>query len=140
MTMITLPIDTSVLLDLIRNNGYRLQESVAIGEIGELLSLFGREAQGRATEEEWVDEISDCLIMITQLMIMRGRQEKVLNRIRQKMSILPSRKVLHGDTNSSMRHGSHKYREVNPTPASSTVPPTGRICRGGEGTQAQTPT
>ena len=47
--------------------GIESQRSMMIGEIGELLTLYGREVQGRATEEEWIEEITDGLIMLGQM-------------------------------------------------------------------------
>ena len=36
------------------------QYQMLIGELGELLTLFGRRVQGRDTPEEWITEIADC--------------------------------------------------------------------------------
>jgi NTP pyrophosphatase (non-canonical NTP hydrolase) len=69
--------------------GSQAQFDMAIGEIGELLSLVGRHAQGRATTEEWVSEISDVLIMVTQLALLFGKED-VEKRVSQKMSRLES--------------------------------------------------
>lgn len=48
------------------------QEDVVIGELGELLALFGKRAQGRAKHVQWIDEIADCLIMLRQLAHIHG--------------------------------------------------------------------
>jgi len=52
--------------------GAASQEAVAIGEIGELLTLWGKRQQKRSTTEDWIDEISDCVIMIEQLARIHG--------------------------------------------------------------------
>lgn len=57
----------SVCLDATIVWGQEVQEKIAIGEIGELLTLFGRREQRRDTEEQWVDEIADGIIMLHQL-------------------------------------------------------------------------
>lgn len=66
------------------------QEDVAIGEIGELLTLFGRRAAKRDTHEEWVDEIADVIIMMHQLAFLRGRGD-VSARIAEKIGRITAR-------------------------------------------------
>lgn len=53
--------------------GVEAQEAVAIGEIGELLTMFGRRARKRDTPEQWVDEIADVLMMASQLAVIHGK-------------------------------------------------------------------
>lgn len=43
------------------------QIGVCIGEIGELLTLVGRNVQGRATVDDWRSEIADVIICVWQL-------------------------------------------------------------------------
>lgn len=52
--------------------GVNAQEKMVIGEFGELLTLFGRQEQGRATREDWLTEIADCTLMLKQLAIIHG--------------------------------------------------------------------
>lgn len=47
--------------------GTDAQISVCIGELGELLTLVGRNAQGRATIDDWRSEIADVIICAWQL-------------------------------------------------------------------------
>jgi hypothetical protein len=67
-----------------------VQEHVAIGEFGELLALFGKQAQGRATEAQWIDEIADGFIMLTQLATMHGLGD-VQARLVEKVAKLEAR-------------------------------------------------
>ena len=48
------------------------QQDMTVGEIGELLTLFGREAQGRATAHDWKEEIADVIIVLGQLALIKG--------------------------------------------------------------------
>tara|TARA_Y100000361_G_scaffold152325_1_gene171512 strand:+ start:998 stop:1288 length:291 start_codon:yes stop_codon:yes gene_type:complete len=80
-------IDIEILRDAINKFGAESQVKMAIGEIGELLTMFGREEQGRANSDEWVSEIADVLIMVTQLGMMYG-QEKVQKTIDFKLERL----------------------------------------------------
>ena len=52
--------------------GRRSQLDMAIGEIGELLTLVGRQAQNRDTDEDWATEIADVMITVEQLAHMIG--------------------------------------------------------------------
>jgi hypothetical protein len=70
--------------------GVPSQEAMAVGEIGELLTLFGRRAQKRDSEQAWVDEIADGLIMLRQLAEIHGAAE-VEARIAQKVEVLWTR-------------------------------------------------
>jgi NTP pyrophosphatase (non-canonical NTP hydrolase) len=74
----------------IRVWGVDSQEQMLIGEIGELLTLFGRRAQGRVIDSEMVDEIADVTIMITQMAQMYG-PEQVEERIAFKLDRLNAR-------------------------------------------------
>ena len=64
-----------ILRDAIKTFGKRHQANMAVGEIGELLALFGREVQGRTTRDEWIDEIADITVMSRQLALMIGIEE-----------------------------------------------------------------
>lgn len=72
--------------------GAAAQEAVAIGEIGELLTLWGKRQQKRSTTADWVDEISDCVIMIEQLARIHGI-DAVEARIAEKIPKLKLRLV-----------------------------------------------
>ena len=71
--------------------GIAVQERVAIGEIGELLTLVGRSAQHRDTPEQWTDEIADVIIMCHQLAISRGLSVAVEDRIAEKLPKIEAR-------------------------------------------------
>ena len=60
----------STLLKAIEKWGAATQEQMAIGEIGELLALYGRRVQNRDDAMEWIDEIADVTIMLRQLALM----------------------------------------------------------------------
>lgn len=79
--------------------GVEAQEAVAIGELGELLTMFGRRAQKRDTPEQWIDEIADVTMMINQLAIIHGKAavearlqvkiEKLRGRLAKYGAVLP---------------------------------------------------
>lgn len=71
------------------------QKAMAVGECGEYLSLVGKEAQGRATEDDWISEIVDVMIMMEQMARMRD-YEKVRQVFNYKMSRLKERLERHG--------------------------------------------
>jgi len=72
--------------------GHEIQIDMLVGEIGELLTLFGRQAQGRAELDDWLDEIADVHMLLMQLSIMKGIKEDEINeRINQKMTELRGR-------------------------------------------------
>ena len=64
--------------------GVESQEAMAVGEIGELLTMFGRRVQYRDCEDQWIDEIADCLIMLNQLAHLHG-YNKVEDRVGDKI-------------------------------------------------------
>lgn len=76
-----------VLQSAIRMWGENAQEAMLVGEVGELLTMFGRRSQGRDTPEDWVSEIADVIIMLEQLAKMRGYAE-VKVEVDRKMSRL----------------------------------------------------
>lgn len=62
---------------------------MACGEIGELLTLVGRHAQKRDTQEQWLDEMADVLIMMKQLMYIKGiTSEQLDSRVEIKLAKL----------------------------------------------------
>ena len=67
--------DEEILRSAIALWGEKSQFDLAVGEIGELLTLFGRRAQGRDTKDQWVSEIADVLIMMSQLALIVGPEE-----------------------------------------------------------------
>jgi len=72
------PIEDEVLRAAIDTWGPDAQHAMLVGEIGELLTLYGKEAQGRAKKEDWIDEIADVLIMLRQVTFMRDISDKEL--------------------------------------------------------------
>lgn len=70
--------------------GHDSQEQMFIGEIGELLTMFGRRAQNRDTYDKWIDELADCAIMLEQMIRLRSTDD-VAQRIDEKMERLKSR-------------------------------------------------
>ena len=80
-----------ILRTAIKQFGEQAQIDQAIGKIGEFLTLFGREAQGRATGEMWADEIADAVIMLRQVAMIKGISGMVQNRIDYKINQLAER-------------------------------------------------
>lgn len=70
--------------------GIPSQEAMLIGEVGELLTLYGRRAQGRDDPQQWIDEIADILIMAHQLAYIHGK-DAVEARMVEKMPKLLQR-------------------------------------------------
>jgi hypothetical protein len=67
--------------------GEDAQKAMAVGEIGEYLTLVGRESQERATIEEWREETADVIIMMEEMARLRGYEE-VKAIVRRKMAAL----------------------------------------------------
>lgn len=82
--------EMKTLQDALDTWGTSEQKAMAVGEIGEFLSLFGRSAQGRDTAEQWHDEIADVLIMMEQMAFMHD-YDAVMLRKTQKMERLAKR-------------------------------------------------
>lgn len=59
------------------------QKAMAIGEVGEYLTLVGKQVQGRATDSDWVSEIADVIIMMEQMAKIYG-YERVQQEINYK--------------------------------------------------------
>jgi NTP pyrophosphatase (non-canonical NTP hydrolase) len=68
--------------------GEKAQTHMAVGEMGELLELFGKEAQGRADSEDWTDEIADVYVILPALVMTYSSKEKVENRVSEKLEKL----------------------------------------------------
>jgi len=64
------------------------QEKLAIGEIGELIELFGKQVQGRANSDQWADEIADIYILLPTLILLHTDRKKVEDRISHKLERL----------------------------------------------------
>ncbi len=75
--------------------GVEAQELMAVGECGEFITLQGRKAQGRDTNEDWVSEIADVSIMMEQMAHMRG-YEVVQDMINIKLQRLKERLLKNG--------------------------------------------
>jgi hypothetical protein len=85
------PNEKVVLSGALKAWGRESQLKMAFGECGEFIALCGRESQGRATEEEWLSEIADVIIMMGQMRELFG-PEKVdavvdfkIDRLKQKL-------------------------------------------------------
>lgn len=57
----------TVLLGAVQAWGIESQFQMAFGECGEFVALAGRRAQGRATDEEFISEIADVIVMMAQM-------------------------------------------------------------------------
>jgi len=64
------------------------QEKLAIGEIGELIELFGKQVQGRADSDQWADEIADVYILLPTLILLHTDKSKVEDRVLHKLERL----------------------------------------------------
>tara|TARA_R110002126_G_scaffold23254_3_gene81816 strand:- start:1412 stop:1738 length:327 start_codon:yes stop_codon:yes gene_type:complete len=62
---------SEALKEIIEHYGKENQLQIVVGEIGELLALFGKEAQGRASKDDWTEEIADVEIMLEQLKLIK---------------------------------------------------------------------
>ena len=62
---------SEALKEIIEHYGKENQLKMVVGEIGELLTLFGKEAQGRASKDDWIEEIADVEIMLEQLKLIK---------------------------------------------------------------------
>ncbi len=80
----------SIFKQALEEYGYDTQCAVTIGEIGEFLQLFGKEVQGRVTEDEWIDEIADVMVMLRQMALIHGA-EAVEQRFHEKVMRLKHR-------------------------------------------------
>jgi NTP pyrophosphatase (non-canonical NTP hydrolase) len=74
----------------IRVWGEESQTQMAIGEIGEFLTTFGRLAQKRCSKEDVIDEIADVIIMMTQMALIQG-EDAVKERIKVKIAKIKGR-------------------------------------------------
>lgn len=81
----------TVLVGALKTWGKDSQFKMAFGECGEFVALCGRQAQGRATDEDFISEIADVMIMMAQMRELFGR-EKVdamidfkIDRLKQKL-------------------------------------------------------
>ena len=61
--------------------GPEAQMKIVIGEIGEFLTLVGREEQGRASKQDWIDEIADLKIMMDQTCLIKGISEAEIQQV-----------------------------------------------------------
>jgi NTP pyrophosphatase (non-canonical NTP hydrolase) len=78
-----------ILKDAIDTWGRDAQIQMIYEEVGELLSVIGKFYRGRKTEEDVIDEIADCLIMLNQAAMMFG-ETKVSDQINFKLDRLKS--------------------------------------------------
>lgn len=66
------------------------QKAMAIGEVGEYLTLVGKQVQGRATDSDWISEIADVMIMMEQMAKIYG-YDKVQKEIDYKTNRLANK-------------------------------------------------
>jgi hypothetical protein len=59
--------ELTVLRSALATWGKDSQFKMAFGECGEFIALCGRQAQGRATDEEFCSEIADVFVMMAQM-------------------------------------------------------------------------
>ncbi len=78
--------------------GFDSQVQMAYGECGEFITLAGRKQQGRGSDSEYIDEIADNLIMMTQMRNLFG-PDKVDARIKYKMDRLEKKITMYEDLN-----------------------------------------
>lgn len=78
--------------------GERDQKAMAIGEVGEYLSLVGRQAQNRASNEDWISEIADVIIMMEQMAKLYG-YNKVQEMVDYKMHRLAGKLASYDNLN-----------------------------------------
>jgi NTP pyrophosphatase (non-canonical NTP hydrolase) len=71
-------VDEKILAAVINKWGSQSQLDMVVGEFGELLTLYGRKAQNRDSQSEWLSEIADCYIMLSQLAFMNGISQNEL--------------------------------------------------------------
>ncbi len=86
----TTPWEANILRAATATWGKEAQLQVAYGECGEFVTLAGRAKQGRATDEDFIDEIADNILMMAQMRHIFG-EEKVDARLEYKMSRLLQR-------------------------------------------------
>lgn len=55
--------------------GKYAQERMAVGECGEFIALQGRSAQNRDSNEDWISEIADVIIMMEQMAKLYGYEQ-----------------------------------------------------------------
>ena len=83
--MIVFPEKTAALMKKATEKwGVETQFNMLVGEIGELLELYGKSVQNRDRTENWVEEVADVLIMCTQIAQVIGI-EKVNEMIEKKV-------------------------------------------------------
>ncbi len=80
-------IEDSELFDLcLEKFGVDHEVNITVGEIGEFLTCIGRNAQGRLTHEEMIDEIADVIICMRQMArIFEKEPGEVEKHIKKKM-------------------------------------------------------
>lgn len=83
--------ERTILVGALKTFGEADQFKMAFGECGEFVALCGRQAQGRATTEDFLSEIADVIIMMAQMREIFGAEkvDKVIaykiDRLKQKL-------------------------------------------------------
>jgi len=74
-------IDRQLALDAMRKWGLSRQTDMVIEEVGEFLSAWNKLKRKRITEEEYIEEVVDAYIMLSQMRVIYGeRFEKIFKR------------------------------------------------------------
>lgn len=89
-----------VVYDMVKKWGEKEVEQLAIGEVGEMLALFGRRALHRTITDDWVEVVASVLIMAHALAQLHGK-EAIATRIDQKL----------GKLRIQIENGSTRYRK-----------------------------
>ncbi len=103
----------------LKEYGHNTQYVITIGEIGEFLQLFGKEAQGRVSKEEWIDEIADVMVMMRQMALIHGIDD-VEQRFHEKVMRLKHRIATGYYNNHSSDSDAEYCRCQNSLPAGAT--------------------
>lgn len=89
-----------VVYKMVKKWGEKEVEQLAIGEVGEMLALFGRRALHRTITDDWVEAVASVLIMAHALAQLHGK-EAIATRIDQKL----------GKLRIQIENGSTRYRK-----------------------------
>jgi hypothetical protein len=81
----------------LKKYGPEAQRELAVGEIGELLEIYGKEVQNRASSEDWTEEIADVYIILPALVMIHSSKEDVEEKVEEKLSKLE--KIMNEETN-----------------------------------------
>jgi len=83
-------IDKQLALDAVKKWGLARQTDMVIEEVGEFLSAWNKIKRKRITEEEYIEEMVDAYIMLSQMRVIYGDKfeklfEKKIDKISKKI-------------------------------------------------------